>query len=152
MTNYQASKRQTQTIPPTMRAAALDHFGPPSVLKIHTLPVKQPGPKQILIALHSAGVGIWDDSVRDGSWRPYGRPKFPLIPGTDGAGTVVRTRPGRAELRYWRSSVRRPLCGWVLCGVRGFGSGESCTRASPARSAGSGCGSGAWINRTSGHR
>ena len=94
MTNYQASKRQTQTIPPTMRAAALDHFGPPSVLKIHTLPVKQPGPKQILIALHSAGVGIWDDSVRDGSWRPYGRPKFPLIPGTDGAGTVVALGQG----------------------------------------------------------
>lgn len=94
MANSQASKRLTQTIPPTMRVAALDHFGPPSVLKVHTLPVKQPGPKHILIALHSAGVGIWDDSVRDGSWRPYGRPKFPLIPGTDGAGTVVALGQG----------------------------------------------------------
>jgi NADPH:quinone reductase len=77
-----------------MRAAALDHFGPPSVLNVHTLPLKQPEPKQVLIALHSAGVGIWDDSVRDGSWRPYGRPKFPLIPGTDGAGTVVALGQG----------------------------------------------------------
>ena len=71
-----------------MKAAAIDRFGPPSVLKLHTLPAPAPGPKEVLIALHSSGVGIWDASVRDGSWRPYGRPKFPLIPGTDGAGIV----------------------------------------------------------------
>jgi len=71
-----------------MKAAAIDRFGPPSVLKLHTLPAPAPGPEEVLIALHSSGVGIWDASVRDGSWRPYGRPKFPLIPGTDGAGIV----------------------------------------------------------------
>ena len=71
-----------------MKAAAIDRFGPPSVLKLHTLPAPEPGPEEVLITLHSAGVGVWDASVRDGSWRPYGRPKFPLIPGTDGAGIV----------------------------------------------------------------
>src|ERR1700730_5616206 len=39
------------TIPPTMKAAAIDSFGPPSVLKIHTLPVPIPGPQEVLIAL-----------------------------------------------------------------------------------------------------
>jgi NADPH:quinone reductase-like Zn-dependent oxidoreductase len=76
-----------------MNAAALDQFGPPQVLSVHTLPVPLPGPGEVLIELHAAGVGVWDASVRDGSWRPFGRPKFPLIPGTDGAGIVVMKGP-----------------------------------------------------------
>jgi NADPH:quinone reductase-like Zn-dependent oxidoreductase len=47
----------------------------------------------VLIEIHTAGVGVWDASVRDGSWRPFGRPKFPLIPGTDGAGVVAMKGP-----------------------------------------------------------
>ena len=45
----------------------------PSVITVHTLPVPQPGPRQIVIALQAAGVGGWDESIRDGSWRPAGR-------------------------------------------------------------------------------
>ena len=83
-----AATRAVQTSPETMKGAAIDRFGPPSVLALHTLPVRQPAPQEVLIAVHVAGVGVWDESVRDGSWRPYGRPKFPLVPGTDGAGIV----------------------------------------------------------------
>jgi NADPH:quinone reductase-like Zn-dependent oxidoreductase len=72
-----------------MKAAALDRFGPPSVLTLHELPVPEPGPREVLIAIDTAGVGSWDASIRDGSWRKPGRPRFPLIPGTDGAGIVV---------------------------------------------------------------
>jgi NADPH2:quinone reductase len=72
-----------------MKAAAVDKFGPPRFLTLHTLPVPKHGPHEVLIALHAAGVGSWDASVRDGSWRPYGKPKFPLVPGTDGSGVVV---------------------------------------------------------------
>ncbi len=75
--------------PPSMRAAAIDRFGPPSAITVHTLPVPQPGPRQIVIALQAAGVGSWDESIRDGSWRPAGRSRFPLVLGTDGAGVVV---------------------------------------------------------------
>src|SRR5258708_999541 len=85
-----ASKKKVPATQPTMKAAAIDRFGPPQVLKLQELPVPQPGPDQVLIVVHAAGVGVWDDSVRDGSWRPYGRPKFPLILGTDGAGVVVK--------------------------------------------------------------
>src|SRR5258706_4679640 len=73
----------------SMRAAAIDRFGPPSVITVHTLPVPQPGPRQIVIAVHAAGVGSWDESIRDGSWRPAGRSRFPRVLGTDGAGVVV---------------------------------------------------------------
>jgi NADPH:quinone reductase-like Zn-dependent oxidoreductase len=62
-----------------MKAVAIDRFGSPSVLTLHTLPVPEPGPSEVLIALHAAGVGVWDAAIRDGSWRPTGRPKFPLV-------------------------------------------------------------------------
>src|SRR5262245_1887087 len=96
--------RGNMKIPQTMKAAAIDRFGPPSVLKLHTLPVPEPGPREILIAIHTAGVGGWDESIRDGSWRPSpGRPKFPLVLGTDGAGIVVRTG---ARVRRFRVGDR----------------------------------------------
>ncbi len=89
----QASATRKHIVPPDipkqMKAAAIDRFGPPSVLKRHELPVPEPGPREVLIALDTAGVGGWDASIRDGSWRKPGRPRFPLIPGTDGAGIVV---------------------------------------------------------------
>lgn len=71
-----------------MTAAAIDRFGPPSVLALHTLPVPTPGPREVLIALFVAGVGVWDTDIR-GGWWPEGRPKFPLVLGTDGAGIVA---------------------------------------------------------------
>jgi NADPH:quinone reductase-like Zn-dependent oxidoreductase len=88
-----------------MKAAAMERFGPPAVLRLHTLPVPAPGPREVRIALHAAGVGVWDADVRDGSWRPFGRPSFPLIPGTDGAGIVAargaRVRRLRVGDRVW---------------------------------------------------
>lgn len=38
-----------------MKAAAIDRFGPPSVLTLHELPVPKPGPREVLIALDTAG-------------------------------------------------------------------------------------------------
>jgi NADPH2:quinone reductase len=49
--------------PTTMKAAAIDRFGGPSVLKQHELPTPEPEPDQILIQVHTAGVGGWDASI-----------------------------------------------------------------------------------------
>ena len=76
-------------IPDTMKAAAVDRFGPPSALTLHEVPVPRPGPQEVLIAIDTAGVGSWDASIRDGSWRKPGRTRFPLVPGVDGSGVVV---------------------------------------------------------------
>jgi NADPH2:quinone reductase len=104
------------SFPLSMRAAAIDRFGPPSVIKVHTLPIPQPGPRQILIALHAAGVGSWDESIRDGSWRPAGRSKFPRILGTDGAGIVVgkgaRVRRFRVGDRAYAYEAGNPAGGF----------------------------------------
>jgi len=78
----------TIKVPTTMRAAAIDHFGGPEVLTLHSLPVPVPDPHEVLIALHTAGVGGWDADMR-GGWWPEGRPRFPVVLGTDGAGTIA---------------------------------------------------------------
>jgi NADPH2:quinone reductase len=76
-----------------MKAAAVGRFGPPSALKPHTLPVPEPGRGEILVAVAAAGVGSWDAEIRKGSWSPS-RPRFPLVLGTDGSGTVAAKGPG----------------------------------------------------------
>lgn len=83
------SARMRTAVPDTMKAAAIDHFGPPSALALHQLPVPRPGPGEVIISVDTAGIGSWDTSIRDGSWRKPGRAHFPLVPGVDGAGTVV---------------------------------------------------------------
>jgi NADPH:quinone reductase-like Zn-dependent oxidoreductase len=80
--------RRAEAIPTTMRAAAIDRFGGPEVLTLHTLPVPTPDPNEVLIAVDTAGVGPWDADIRAG-WYPGGEPHFPLVLGTDGAGTVA---------------------------------------------------------------
>jgi NADPH2:quinone reductase len=74
-----------------MKTAAIDRFGPPSALKVHERPVPKPGSDEVLIRLQAAGVGSWDAAIREGSWRRPGAPRFPLVPGTDGAGVVAAT-------------------------------------------------------------
>ena len=83
-----APQKQRPSIPSTMRAAALDRFGGPEVLTIHELPVPTLDADEILIAVHTAGVGTWDADMRAGWW-PEGEPTFPLVLGSDGSGTVV---------------------------------------------------------------
>jgi NADPH:quinone reductase-like Zn-dependent oxidoreductase len=88
MTRQVRTKQQHAVVPAEMEAMAIDKFGPPSVLKPHKVPVPRPGPREVLIALHAAGVGIWDAKIRDGEWAE-GDVEFPLILGTDGAGVIA---------------------------------------------------------------
>jgi NADPH2:quinone reductase len=79
---------ETSTVPETMQAAAIDRFGGPEVLKLHTLPVPPVEKGEVLIEINTAGVGIWDAEMRAGWW-PSGHPTFPLVLGTDGSGKVA---------------------------------------------------------------
>lgn len=101
--------------PKLMNTATVDKFGPPSVLKLRTIPVPEPGPREVLIALHAAGVGVWDADIR-GGWWPEGRPKFPLILGTDGAGIVAakgaQVRRFREGDRVWAYEFINPKGGF----------------------------------------
>src|SRR5262249_2410057 len=81
--------RDVTRLPTTMRGAAIDRFGGPEVIKLHVLPVPSPDPDEVLIAIHTAGVGGWDADMRSG-WSPDGkRPRFRLVLGTDGSGRIA---------------------------------------------------------------
>ena len=106
---------QPRTLLGTMKAAAIDRFGPPEVLTLHTVPIPQPGPSDVLIALHSAGVGVWDAEMRAGKYAT-GKEKFPLVPGTDGAGIVAargtRVRRFDVDDRVWAYEYANPKGGF----------------------------------------
>ena len=107
--------RQT-ALPDEMRAVAVDRFGPPSVLTVHKLPVPEPSPREVLIALEWAGAGSWDASIRDGSWPVSGRKRFPLVPGVDGAGVIAaigaRVRRFRVGDRVYAYEFGNPKGGF----------------------------------------
>ena len=83
-----AADAHSPDVPKKMRAAAIDHAGDSSVLTLHVLPVPKPDANEVLIAVHTAGVGIWDVSVRKHPTEIQ-HSSFPLVLGTDGAGTIV---------------------------------------------------------------
>jgi NADPH:quinone reductase-like Zn-dependent oxidoreductase len=75
-----------------MQAAAIDRFGGPEEITIRDLSVPTPKADEVLIRLETAGVGVWDPSLRDGEFfEEMGeqKPSFPYILGVDGAGTVA---------------------------------------------------------------
>jgi NADPH2:quinone reductase len=82
--------------PRWMRAVAIDRFGGPEVLKVRKLPVPEITSREVLIQLDTAGVGPWDAEWREG-YPP--EKKFPLIPGTDGAG-IVAAAGSQARRRF----------------------------------------------------
>ena len=69
-----------------MRAIAIDRFGGADELTIHEMPVPKIGASEVLIKVHTAGVGLWDVRARQGKW---GEREFPFIPGVDGSGVVA---------------------------------------------------------------
>jgi NADPH:quinone reductase-like Zn-dependent oxidoreductase len=71
-----------------MKAAAADRPGDASMITLHSLPVPTPGPDEVLIAVHTAGVASWDVAIRQRPTR-IKHSSFPLVLGTDGAGTIA---------------------------------------------------------------
>ncbi len=71
-----------------MKAMAIDQYGGPEVLTVHTLPVPEVGENEVLIRVEVAGVGVWDPYEREGQLI-FGETYFPRILGGDGAGTIV---------------------------------------------------------------
>ena len=67
-----------------MRAIQIHRTGGPEVLELLDLPVPQPGPGQVLVRVHAAGVNFIDTYLREGR---YPAP-LPFTPGQEAAGTV----------------------------------------------------------------
>jgi NADPH2:quinone reductase len=79
------------SVPDTMRAAAIDRGGDAETLSIHHLPVLMPSAGEVLIAVRAAGVGVWQAKFRP---RDSQDTHFPVILGSDGAGTIAAVGTG----------------------------------------------------------
>jgi NADPH:quinone reductase-like Zn-dependent oxidoreductase len=76
-------------IPETMCAVVIQEFGGPATLTLQFVPVPIPESDEVLIAMHTAGVGRRDAEMRKGRFPRGHYPRFPLVLGTDGSGTVA---------------------------------------------------------------
>ncbi len=74
-----------------MRAIRVHKFGGPEVLQLEDVPDPRPGPGQVVVRIHAAGVNPVDTYIRSGSYAA--KPALPYTPGIDAAGVVESVGP-----------------------------------------------------------
>jgi NADPH:quinone reductase-like Zn-dependent oxidoreductase len=109
-----------------MRAIVLAEFGPPSNLKLATLPDPKPGPDEIVVRMAGAGINPIDWKQRSGAVRQYFPMKLPAVLGRDASGTVTAVGPGVTAFKVgdrvlgnvpgggYAELVSGPLASWAL--------------------------------------
>jgi NADPH2:quinone reductase len=100
-----------------MKAISVEEFGGPEVMKLVDLPQPQPGPGQVLVRMHAAGVNPVETYIRAGTYSR--KPALPFTPGNDGAGVIERAGEGvnlRAGDRvYTAGSISGTYAEYALC-------------------------------------
>ena len=96
-----------------MIAIEIAGYGGPDVLRPVQRDIPEPGPDEVLIQVHAAGVNRPDILQRKGGYAPP--PGASDIPGLELAGTVVRSGPSsRLSTRQWADGER--VCALVAGG------------------------------------
>jgi NADPH:quinone reductase len=80
-----------------MKAIQVDRFGGPEVLEFQEIPTPKPGPGQVLVRVHAAGVNPYDTYMRGGTYAI--KPALPYTPGSDAAGTVEAVGEGVKKVK-----------------------------------------------------
>jgi NADPH2:quinone reductase len=80
-----------------MKAIQVHSFGGPEVLEFQELPTPKPGPGQVLVRVHAAGVNPYDTYMRTGTYAI--KPQLPYTPGSDAAGTVESVGEGVKKVK-----------------------------------------------------
>lgn len=73
-----------------MKAIQIQQAGGPEVLQLVDLPIPVPGPGQVLIRVEAIGMNFIEIYFRKGQYKAT----FPLVPGTEAAGTVEECGTG----------------------------------------------------------
>jgi len=81
-----------------MKAFLLDAYGKGAKLRLGDRPDPQPGPRDVLVRIHAAGLNLLDSKIRNGEFKPLLPYKPPLILGHDLAGVVEAV--GSAVTRF----------------------------------------------------
>lgn len=74
-----------------MKAVQIEEYGGPEVLKVVDLPSRSPGANQVLVRIHTIGVGKPDVLLRTGVYK--WKPPLPTVVGAEGAGVVEALGP-----------------------------------------------------------
>src|SRR5690242_11228086 len=81
----------------SMIAWRVHEFGPPETMRFERVPVPTPGPGEVLVKVHAAGVGPWDGWIRGGkSVLPQ---PLPLTLGADLSGEIETVGPESTGLQ-----------------------------------------------------
>jgi len=83
-----------------MQALRFDRYGAPSILRVETLPVPEPGPNEALVRVEAAAINPSDVKIVAGAFGA----SLPRTPGRDFAGTVI-TGGGWDGRKIWGSGA-----------------------------------------------
>jgi NADPH2:quinone reductase len=79
------------------RAIVIEQTGGTEVMRLTDVPAVEPGPGEIRIRQHAAGVNFVDVYYRTGLYKPPGG--LPFVPGMEGAGVIDAVGAGVSDLR-----------------------------------------------------
>jgi len=96
-------------IPQSMNYIQIEKHGDPEVLKLHSMPVPEPGPGEVLIKVAAAGVNRPDVMQRKGLYPPP--PGATDVPGLEVSGTVVSVGQNVSK-----PPINSEVCALVTCG------------------------------------
>jgi NADPH:quinone reductase len=80
-----------------MKAIYVHEFGDPEVLRLEEVPTPQPGPGEVVVRMHAAGVNPVETYIRAGTYARL--PTLPYTPGNDCAGVVEQLGPDVNEFK-----------------------------------------------------
>ncbi len=75
-----------------MKAIRVHEFGGPEMMKLEDVPGPQPGPGQVVVQIHAAGVNPVESYIRSGTYAF--KPNLPYTPGNDAGGVVIALGEG----------------------------------------------------------
>jgi NADPH2:quinone reductase len=101
-----------------MKAIHVHEFGGPEVLRLEEVLTPQPGPGEVLVRIHAAGVNPVETYIRAGTYARL--PELPYTPGNDGAGVVEQLGSGVTEFKpgdrvYTAGSLSGTYAEFALC-------------------------------------